>query len=142
MTGHNNLLYHLHNIDNEISPLCRFCLEANEEFHHLANDCPPLWWERHNISAQETGPTWSPQQIINFTYIPKINDAFIKPLYVMSSGTGQSSYEDSQSTDDVLPLRTHSDEEESLTESMMEVSSLEPSSDDDDGMSVISVDSD
>ena len=60
----------------------------------------------------------------------------------MSSGTGQSSYKDSQSTDDVLPLRTHSDEEESLTESMMEVSSLEPSSDDDDGMSVISVDSD
>lgn len=142
VTGHNNLLYHLHNIDPEISPLCRFCLEKNEEFFHLAHDCPPLWWERHNISSQEPGKKWSPQQIINFTFIPRINDAFVKPLYVMNTGRGDRGPGDPDDPDDVNPLPPDSDDTNSVTESLMEVSSLDPSSDDDDGMSIVSVVSD
>ena len=104
VTGHNNLLYHLHTMDPSISPLCRFCLQENEEFYHLANHCPPLWWERHYISAQEpdNAQQWSIHQIINFAYHPSINTAFIKPLYQIASSTpaNQSSQ---------LQLESHSD---------------------------------
>ena len=83
VTGHNNLLYHLHNMDPSISPICRFCLQANEEFYHLANDCPPLWWERHLISAQDPDHVnnWTPHQIATFAFLPPIDTAFVKPLY-------------------------------------------------------------
>ena len=91
VTGHSNLLYHLHTIDPSISPVCRFCLQANEEFHHLATDCPPLWWERHNISAQDPEHThsWTVDQIITFAYIPAINTAFIRPLYPIDTPARQ-----------------------------------------------------
>ena len=86
-TGHNNLLYHLYNMDNHISDVCRFCLEGQKEFQHLANDCPELWWERHIINAQDpehsTPKTWSPHKILDFTLFPKINEAFIRPLYLV-----------------------------------------------------------
>ena len=82
VTGHSNLLYHLHTIDHTISPLCRFCLQANEDFHHLATQCPPFWWERHYITAREPhNHEWSIHQIIEFAFHPSINEAFIKPLY-------------------------------------------------------------
>ena len=95
VTGHNNLLYHLHNIDPLTSPTCRFCLDGREEFNHLANDCPALWFERQTISAQNpehsSPETWTAIQIVDFTYFPRINDAFIKPLYCITSTTGISS---------------------------------------------------
>lgn len=83
VTGHSNLLYHLHTMQSSISPICRFCLQANEEFHHLATDCPPFWWERHLISATDPSHVhnWTIHQIIAFAYLPSINQAFIKPLY-------------------------------------------------------------
>ena len=89
VTGHNNLLYHLHNMDHTISPLCRFCLQANEEFHHLATDCPPLWWDRHNISATDPEHTtsWTIHQIIDFAYLPHIDAAFIRPLFTIDRPT-------------------------------------------------------
>ena len=145
VTGHNNLLYHLHNMQNDISPICRFCLQQNEEFHHLATECPPLWWERHHISSQEIGDrtTWTPQQIINFTYIPKINDAFVKPLFVLDDNTNhrEIGFRSSQETDDITdpPRSPDSNSANSSDGSFMDVSSLEPSSDDDDGMSVVSI---
>ena len=40
ISGHNSLFYFKHKIDPEISPLCRFCLQGNETFDHLARDCP------------------------------------------------------------------------------------------------------
>lgn len=89
ITGHNNLLYHLHNIQPDISPLCRFCLQDNEEFHHLQRQCPALYWDRHEITATNPDHTdnWTPEQIVDFTFIPKINDAFIKPLYNITEHT-------------------------------------------------------
>ena len=148
ITGHNNLLYHLHNIDPNISPICRFCLEQNEEFHHLASDCPPLWWERHNISAQESNSpaTWSLQQITDFTYIPKINEAFVRPLYVMDSSRNQTSHEVSLSQhandpDSIQPINSYSDVESDMDISDS-VSSLDDSSSEGSQTSLISVDSD
>ena len=87
VTGHNNLLYHLSNMDPNISPLCRFCLQANEEFHHLASDCPPLWWERHYISAQQPDHVhdWTVHQIATFAFLPPIDAALVKPLYLIES---------------------------------------------------------
>ena len=142
VTGHNNLLYHLHNMDAHISPICRFCLEANEEFHHLATECPPLWWERHNITAQETGPTdkWSPQQIIDFTYIPRINDAFIRPLYKLTDSRDEHGMQETASQQlDSPDIDINSEAESNMDSSVMDVSSLEDSSDYDDGMSIISI---
>ena len=133
VTGHNNLLYHLHNMDSSISPICRFCLQANEEFYHLATDCPPLWWERHLISAQDPDHTthWTPHQIATFAYLPAINEAFVKPLYEIerhhnlpSQPTNQP-HESDDDPDDPLPTMTsdssmaseHDDTQDSTTSS-------------------------
>ena len=73
-------------MDANISPICRFCLEEREEFHHLANDCPALYWDRQKIWSQDPQQeSWTPQQIINFTFIPRINEAFAKPLYITNA---------------------------------------------------------
>ena len=137
MTGHNNLLYHLHNIDNDISPACRFCLDAREEFHHLANDCPALWWERRTISARDkehdAPQLWTPLQIVDFTFFPKINEAFAKPLYVMDvAGTSQDEAQQTQSHS--TPADPPSDTDTDV--SVMEVSSMDDSSSQSDSGSV------
>ena len=83
ITGHNNLLYHLHTMYNFISPICRFCNDANEEFYHLAYFCPALWLERQHINTLEKDRfnDWTPEQILEFAMTPKMDDAFIRPLY-------------------------------------------------------------
>ena len=72
-------------MDEDIPPTCRLCLDAREEFHHLAFDCPALWWERHTINAQDsdhsTPDSWTPQQILDFAMLPRVNEALAKPLY-------------------------------------------------------------
>ena len=138
VTGHNNLLYHLSNIDPDIYPTCRYCLDAREEFNHLANDCPALWLERHTINSQDPDHSspeqWTPLQIVDFTFFPKINDAFAKPLYVL---TRRSAEENAQDVDDP---QHHSETESEL--SNMDVSSEAPStelSDDSDNASEVSI---
>ena len=139
VTGHNNLLYHLHNMHHEISPLCRFCLDHNEEFNHLATDCPPLWWERHHISALSQDQEWNPHQIAAFAFLPRIDEAFAKPLYVIPNVTQAAlAIEDSQNPDDPTPNFDDSGDNE---ESVMDVSSLSDSSSEGD-VSIISVDTD
>ena len=97
VTRHNNLLYHLHNIDNSISPACRFCLEAYEQFVHLAYDCPALWSDQQSIEAmvpETVGQCdWNFDQIIAFIYIPRIDEAFAKPLF-MAGTTSQQDQDD------------------------------------------------
>ena len=39
ISGHNSLFYFRHLVDNDINSQCRFCLEENETFEHLVNDC-------------------------------------------------------------------------------------------------------
>ena len=129
VTGHNNLLYHLHNMDSKISPICRYCLDACEEFQHLAFNCPALWEERHKIDAMTTDQSqWTCRQILDFTMIPKISEAFEKPLFLcdtfgednMESGDTQqhppfqSQFDpDDPRATDVLDTEMQSDGEES-----------------------------
>ena len=78
ITGHNNLAYHRSNINPDIDPMCRFCSEAQESFIHLFADCPALWRERRELEGGEYGgaPNYvSPQQVLEFSYIPRINEA-------------------------------------------------------------------
>ena len=134
VTGHNNLLYHLHNMQPDISPLCRFCLEEREEFTHLHKECPALYWERHYTTAQEPdNPEWSPDQIVEFTLIPKINDAFAKPLYNIDE------YSDPDHLpSQLIPMRQHphprpeqEDDDSSITDiSVMDATSLDTSNND------------
>ena len=134
VTGHNNLLYHLHNMDTDISPTCRFCLDGREEFNHLANDCPALWHERHTINAQDQQHSqpqiWTPLQIVDFTYFPKINEAFVKPLFLAEGSRRQDEHQgisQELEADDPMPSDTDTDV------SVMDVSSLPDSSTCDDG---------
>lgn len=144
VSGHNTLCYHLHTMDSSISPICRFCLQKNEEFHHLARDCPPLWWERHGISAQESNSPehWTPQQIIDFTFIPKIDDAFTKPLHQLSTSSHNMELDADGDNPDAIDdpdHNSHSEAESMMDASVMDVSSEEDSSEYDDGMSIVSI---
>ena len=129
VSGHSNLLYHLHTMDPTISPMCRFCLQAREEFHHLATDCPPLWWERHLISATEPDHVhhWSIHQIISFAYLPNINTAFVKPLYQISQPTQQHTRESDDDPDDPAAI-TDTDMETISDVSIMDITSASSSS--------------
>ena len=127
VTGHNNLLYHLSNMDNQISPICRFCLEENEEFQHLAMDCPALWWECHTINAQDPShsspDTWTPQQILDFSLFPKINEAFVRPLYLIN--TPISTDDTNQNVDNPDNISMASDTDVSVMEVSSESSQSE-----------------
>ena len=129
VTGHNNLLYHLFNMDNHISAICRFCLEENEEFNHLANDCPALWWERHTVNAQDpqhsTPSLWTPQQILDFTLFPKINEAFIRPLYLIDSQTNARDVLPDADTENPDDISMASDTDVSVMEISSESSTTE-----------------
>ena len=126
-TGHNNLLYHLYNMDNHISETCRFCLEGREEFNHLMFDCPALWWERHTINAQDPDhsepASWTAQQILDFTFFPRINEAFVKPLHIANTMVLHEAASQTSTTDNP-DTNMDSDSEASI----MDVSSLSDSS--------------
>ena len=128
-------------MDNHISSICRYCLEEREEFHHLALDCPALWWERHQINAQDprhsSPERWTSQQILDFTMLPKVNEAFARPLYVIDMHPDHldATLSQSQNAD---PASLNSDSDQSL----MDISSASVSSSDSDNSldSIISVD--
>ena len=134
VTGHCNLLYHLHIIDPNISPICRFCLQANEEFYHLANDCPPFWWERHYITAREpdNDQHWSVEQIIEFAYHPPINAAFVKPLFPIATRTPAQASPPQSDNDDPDDPATLSEMDYQTDSSVMNCTSETDSSTDQD----------
>ena len=57
--------------------MCRLCSEAQETFIHLFTDCPALWRERRDLDVEISGDTAprfrDPLQLVDFSYIPKIN---------------------------------------------------------------------
>ena len=78
ITGQNNLNYVQSKIDPTISELCRFCEEEEETFEHLLNECPCFNSYRRDILGNKVivrTLDWKPQTLINFSYIPAINDA-------------------------------------------------------------------
>ncbi len=52
-TGHFIFQKHLHKIDPVNSEECRFCMEEDEDAHHLLFDCPALEYLRTNHQTLE-----------------------------------------------------------------------------------------
>lgn len=130
-------------MDNHISSICRFCLEEPEEFHHLALDCPALWFERHTINAQDPDHSvphkWTPQQILDFSMFPRINEAFAKPLYMIEQ---QHQEIPDQPADSQHGIRQDPDDMSNTSPSDSEASAMAVSSLEDSSSDFLSVDSD
>ena len=78
ISGHNSLFYFRHKVDNDISPTCRFCMEEDECFFHLVNDCPRFFLTRRDIFLDQSicnDHEWSVRQLIDFSFSPGINAA-------------------------------------------------------------------
>ena len=82
VTGHNNLSYFQFKIDPDVNPNCRFCEEQNETFHHFITDCPRLRQFRADTVGEYNSNKWKPTQILNFCYIPEINDYLERKHYL------------------------------------------------------------
>ena len=75
ITGHNGLFYFKSKIDRDISPICRFCLEDDETFHHLVTNCPR---HRNNIFLDEIpdfNSNWAVRALISFSNLTGIGEA-------------------------------------------------------------------
>ena len=78
ISGHNSLFYFRSKVDPEIKPTCRFCLEEDETFYHLINECPRfVIYRREHLNNEIISYkiTWSVQKLLNFSYLPGINHA-------------------------------------------------------------------
>ena len=110
-----------------IPPGCRFCGDKNEEFAHLAYDCAALYWDQHNTEAEvpDSYRKWTPSQIVSFTFIPKIDDAFTKPLYDIDEDRNELESDDNQVPDQ----QDNTPNDHLSEESLMDIESIPPSSD-------------
>ena len=79
ITGHNNLNNFQTRIGLWNDDRCRFCGTCEETFYHLVTDCPRLWQSRRDIIGDlkpDNDMKWSVRDMIDFTYIPRVNEAF------------------------------------------------------------------
>ena len=79
ITGHNNLNAFQTRIGLWGDKTCRFCLEADETFLHLLHSCPRFWQEQRDYFCDKIPSSdmqWSVRSLLDFSYIPSINDAF------------------------------------------------------------------
>ena len=83
ITGHNNLSYFQFKIDPDVNPMCRFCEEQNETFHHYSTDCPRLRQFRIDTLRDYNCKLWKPEQLLKFSYIPEINDYLERKDYLV-----------------------------------------------------------
>ena len=80
ITGHNGLMYHRHNIENYIDPMCRFCEDGDmiETFSHLLIDCPAFAQHRQDLFQDRLihlDMEWKVEELLAFSYIKRINAA-------------------------------------------------------------------
>ena len=83
ITGHNNLSYFQYKIDPDVNPMCRFCDEENETFHHLITACPRLRQFRIDTIGVFDNSSWETSQLLNFSFIPEINDYLERKDYLV-----------------------------------------------------------
>ena len=83
VTGHNNLSYFQFKVDPDVNPLCRFCEEENETFHHFITSCPRLRQFRADTVGDFDSETWKTTQVLKFSYIPEINDYLERKDYLI-----------------------------------------------------------
>ena len=79
ITGHNNLGFFQTKISLGNNAACRFCEEGVETMTHLLYGCPAFHESRREIFNDRL-PTndmkWSVRDLLNFSFIPGINEAF------------------------------------------------------------------
>ena len=83
ITGHNNLSYFQFKVDPDVNPLCRFCDEQNESFHHFITDCPRLRQYRTDNIKPFDHSTWKILELLNFSFTPEINDYLERKDYLV-----------------------------------------------------------
>ena len=79
VTGHNNLNYFQAKLGLFHDDKCRFCQQASETVKHLIQDCPCFWETRRDcfgLALPASDGKWSVRDLLDFTYVPKINEAF------------------------------------------------------------------
>ena len=100
MTGHNNLGFFQAKLNTQVSPQCRFCENGYETITHLMTGCERFWAQRQELFGAKTPSAdmkWSVRSLIDFTYIPGINQAFEGESYEPEGG--QLGHEESLPTD-------------------------------------------
>ena len=78
ITGHNGLFYFKSKIDGQINAECRFCLEAEETFYHLATECPVHRQCREEFFLDKppiTNSKWSVRALLDFSQVNGIREA-------------------------------------------------------------------
>ena len=78
ISGHNSLFYFRNKVDPDINSVCRFCLEEEESFFHLATDCPRFWGTRRDYFKDiilTNDHQWSVNDLLAFSYSLGINEA-------------------------------------------------------------------
>ena len=79
ISGHNNLNYFQHRIGLGPTARCRFCNANDEKFTHLIEDCPRFWATRREMFLDRppcNDMKWSVRTLLEFSYLPGINEAF------------------------------------------------------------------
>ena len=79
ITGHNNLNHFQTRIGLWGNAACRLCGDPREDYLHFVHDCPRLWSSRRELlEGSPPGPDgrWSVRKLIDFSYLPGVNDAF------------------------------------------------------------------
>ena len=83
ITGHNNLSYFQFKVDSDVNPLCRFCEEQNETFHHYITDCPRLrQYRTDNIKLFDID-SWKTSDVPKFSFTQEINDYLERKDYLL-----------------------------------------------------------
>ena len=79
ITGHNNLNFFQTKIGLLDEDTCRFCSGGKETITHLMNVCPRFITHQRDIlmgSSPSADMKWSVRDLLEFSYIPGINEAF------------------------------------------------------------------
>lgn len=83
ITGHNNLSYFQFKIDPDVNPLCRFCGEENETFHHFITTCPRLRQLRLDTIKHYKTDDWKINEMISFSQTREVNDYLERKDYLV-----------------------------------------------------------
>ena len=70
--------YFRNKVDPEVAPVCRFCLEADETFIHIANECPRFHLTRREYFQDLliiNDHQWSVDKLLEFSFTPGVNEA-------------------------------------------------------------------
>ena len=79
VTGHSNLNFFQHKLGLSGTDECRFCNQGNETIMHLMKVCPRFVLARREIllnRVPDGSMSWSVRDLLNFSYVPGINEAY------------------------------------------------------------------